>query len=460
MMRFAMAPRSLMALGVFLLTVSIGSAQNSADVSGIWRTAGYAWTFEITPTAVTAYQVTDTTCVLVFKTNDVVYEGDTITAKNAQFPGVAALLDDPSDFTLALEGDTLLFDSSGVVPLVASRVETLPASCADGVEASSDPGTVFEVFWHMFAENYAFFDLYGVDWQAVYETYRPQVTAETTDEALFDVLEQALTGLNDAHINLIASPTQVYSGGQYAEWTQDQDDAVVAAAVDLITEKYVQDAKVLANETILYGHLSETVGYINVLAMQGFGEEGQDIAAIDEAMLTIAQDLADTDTIVVDVRFNGGGDDANAIAIASYFADEKRLAFSKAAWDGRAFLEAHDIFVEPAIGARFTQDVYLLISNYTTSAGEVFVLAMGALPQVTRVGETTQGAFSDILPVFLPNGWFLTLSNERYAAHDGVVYEGPGIPPQREAPMSSEALQSGKDPVLDFVLDPGQTPDK
>ena len=31
---------------------------------------------------------------------------------------------------------------------------------------------------------------------------------------------------------------------------------------------------------------------------------------------------------------------------------------------------------------------------------------MTALPQVTTLGETTQGAFSDLLFVFLPNGWF------------------------------------------------------
>jgi serine/threonine protein kinase len=229
--------------------------------------------------------------------------------------------------------------------------------------------------------------------------------------------------------------------------------AVGVILYEVLTGKHPFD-----DETILYGHLSEMVGYINVLAMQCFSEEGNDIAAIEEAMPTIAQDLADTTSIVVDVRFNASGDDANAVAIASYFADEKRLAFSKAAWDGDSFLEQQNIFVEPAVGAHFMQEVYLLISNYTPSAGEVFVLAMDARPQVTRVGETTQGAFSDILPVFLSNGWFLTLSNERYAAHDGMVYEGPGIPPQREVLMSSEALQAGNDPVLGHILELIQAP--
>ena len=170
-------------------------------------------------------------------------------------------------------------------------------------------------------------------------------------------------------------------------------------------------------------------------------------------MTAIVKDLADTKTIVMDVRFNGGGDDANALFIAGYFAEQKTLAFSKRAWDGSTFLEKHDIFIEPGRGTHLTQDVYLLTSNYTTSAGETFILAMNALPQVTSMGETTQGAFSDILLVFLPNGWLVTLSNEEYASHNGTVYEGIGIPPKIEELMSSDALAEGRDPVIDRVLE-------
>ena len=228
---------------------------------------------------------------------------------------------------------------------------------------------------------------------------------------------------------------------------------MVAAYLDLIGETYLTDAKALANDNIVYGHLSETMGYINIVAMQEFSEDGDDIAALEIAMTTIVKELADVETIVIDVRFNGGGDDANAVFIAGYFAEQKTLAFSKRAWDGRTFLEKHDIFIEPAAGTRFTQDVYLLTSNYTTSAGEVFTLTMNVLPQVTTIGETTQGAFSDILLVFLPNGWLVTLSNEEYAAHDGTVYEGLGIPPQIEQLMSADDLAEGRDAVIDRVLE-------
>ena len=63
---------------------------------------------------------------------------------------------------------------------------------------------------------------------------------------------------------------------------------------------------------------------------------------------------------------------------------------------------------------------------------------MMALPHVTRVGRPTLGIFSDDLAKHLPNGWVTSLSNEVYAAPDGTVYEGDGIPPQIATPVFSE----------------------
>ena len=70
---------------------------------------------------------------------------------------------------------------------------------------------------------------------------------------------------------------------------------------------------------------------------------------------------------------------------------------------------------------------------------------MNALPQVTTIGETTQGGLSDLLFVFLPNGWLVTLSNEQYTSHDRIVYEGVGIPPEIELLMSPDSLAEGRE---------------
>jgi C-terminal processing protease CtpA/Prc len=73
--------------------------------------------------------------------------------------------------------------------------------------------------------------------------------------------------------------------------------------------------------------------------------------------------------------------------------------------------------------------VIVIISGSTVGASEIFTMTMAQLPQTILLGRNTSGAFSDRLIRTLPNGWFFTLSNEEYAAPDGVIYEAVGIPP-------------------------------
>jgi carboxyl-terminal processing protease len=67
---------------------------------------------------------------------------------------------------------------------------------------------------------------------------------------------------------------------------------------------------------------------------------------------------------------------------------------------------------------------------------------MRALPNVTHVGETTDGSFSDQLSKQLPNGWRLTLSNEVYLDSQGIAWEGRGILPKFEIKVDNDEKPS------------------
>ena len=83
--------------------------------------------------------------------------------------------------------------------------------------------------------------------------------------------------------------------------------------------------------------------------------------------------------------------------------------------------------------------MFVLTSELTVSAAEVFAIAMRALPNVTHVGEATRGALSDALYKPLPNGWWISLSNEVYLDADGMAWEGRGIRPEVEIEVFSKA---------------------
>ena len=78
---------------------------------------------------------------------------------------------------------------------------------------------------------------------------------------------------------------------------------------------------------------------------------------------------------------------------------------------------------------------------------------MGRTPAVTRVGEHTQGVFSDVLPRSLPNGWRFGLPNERFLTEDGRTFDGPGVPAEIETPVFPAAdLDAGRDSALEQAL--------
>jgi C-terminal processing protease CtpA/Prc len=71
-------------------------------------------------------------------------------------------------------------------------------------------------------------------------------------------------------------------------------------------------------------------------------------------------------------------------------------------------------------------------------------------PHVVRIGENTQGVFSEDLGRLLPNGWKFGLSNEVYLTSDGKSFEGIGVPPDMEVPIfPKEDLTNGRDSALD-----------
>ena len=111
-------------------------------------------------------------------------------------------------------------------------------------------------------------------------------------------------------------------------------------------------------------------------------------AALDEAVAAFKGARA----VIVDVSYNLGGYDGVAQQAAARFADARRLAYTKVA-QGAQGVEPQPFHVEPSRRASYLGPVYLLTSDVTVSAGEIFTLYMRALPNVIHVGGTTRGAF-------------------------------------------------------------------
>jgi hypothetical protein len=362
---------------------------------------------------------------------------------------------------------------TGVARISFRRLKALPASVAESQRhTAKDPEYNFEVFWRTFHEQYALFELKGVAWDQAYHTHRPQITAATSRETLFATMAAMLRPLKDGHIRL-HTPWGHYSAGAqpalYQRLTRELEDAnddreltsylgdLKESLREVIHEDYlVNGIRHGANRLVEWGRLNGAIGYLNIRAMAGqsgkTGEPAADLSAIDGLMQRVLADIGELPNLVVDLRSNGGGYDGVALRFAAYLMDRKRLAFTKSARHGNGFTGKQTIHVTPA-GETYRGNLFVLTSELTASAAEIFVLSLLQHPRLTLIGEPTHGILSDTLERHLPNGWHLTLSNEIYRAYDGEVYEDVGIPPHiRLHYLGRKGREEGKDPMLERVL--------
>jgi C-terminal processing protease CtpA/Prc len=163
--------------------------------------------------------------------------------------------------------------------------------------------------------------------------------------------------------------------------------------------------------------------------------------------------------MVIDVRINFGGADPYGLAIASRLATREYLAYTKEARadpvDRKKWTPGDAIVIRPSLRPGFRGPVAELMGPLTVSAGETFTQAlMGRTPHVTRIGENTQGVFSDVLGRKLPNGWRFGLPNEVVRTPQGTTFDGPGIPPDIAVPVFADAdVAAGRDPAMKKALE-------
>jgi C-terminal processing protease CtpA/Prc len=323
-----------------------------------------------------------------------------------------------------------------------------------------DPEKNFEVFWQTFNNRYPFFEVRKVEWQKQYETYRAKVTSETSDDELFDILCQMLAPLNDGHVNLVA---KISGDGKkhftpekkprfWREFTSQQQikQLFQTTGKTLVANGFNQPEQTEA--WILHYGRSQAFGYLRILELEGINKQTL-IAALDK----LGSDFPDFDGVIIDLRDCPGGDDDIAIAIINRFCDRRRVAFHRRTKIGPHEDDLTSLktwHIEPEGAVQFTGPIVLLTCDSVFSGGEAFALAIKQLPQVTIVGDHTNGIFSYELEKKLPNGWRYTLSYQKYFSADMVCYEGKGVPADIELFNTRSDIEAGgTDPLITRALE-------
>ena len=419
------------------------------STDGIWKSRGYGWLLKVDQQHYSLFDVTDISCIE--------FERGTL----AQFHlGFDVIVQEMNRLVLRVKGDITHYEFE--------RSLTLPDNVLSLDQPRiADPNYNFEVLWETFSQDYAFFERHDVDWQKVYSEYRPQVTSQTTEAELFELFKTMLMTLQDNHVHLYGNG-ESFSSDKIALLKKSFCDSFELETASLgsteTIEKYQRfislellhgKGNIAGNNIFSWGYVTPDIAYLCILRLFGIADTPeakaatglpeardqvatfleQDMQAIETILDAFMEDIIDAESLVIDIRVNGGGFDRIGMAIANRFADKKREAFNKCARWGENFCPQQQFFVEPEGEIQFTKPIYVLIAERCASAGEILALCLNTLPHVTYVGQPTLGILSDDLAKHLPNGWKTTISNEVYTSADGKIYECCGLPPNIEAPV-------------------------
>ena len=464
------------------------SQRNDQSLQGIWLAPAYGDAMVVSANRVEQYQYVDGFCQLT----------DTLSGSEADLSAQGyVLLDDTSTPQL-----TQQFGIPGLMTVWQrfQQADTLPSDCqpeqrllsADDNRYQFDASQELEVFIATFEQLYPSFQRRQVDWQALAEAARTDVAASPDVATLFGAMAAMITPLQDSHVEVRipeddeALSYNVMAGlpfeyrllnefiETHGEISTEQQQAAAMAYLEQQTELmnalrfgYASNEPVItANDSIGWYQIdadSQRIGVLVIDSMEAFASNIErsseptladvqaDFAELESIIANAIHALADSDAMIVDIRHNNGGYDEASQLIARHFMDTERLLYSKQARLGNDRTELVEVRLSPAEPS-YLKPVVLLTSNSTESAAEVFTLAMSALPQVTRIGETTQGALADVVSKQLPSGIEFDLVTEYYLNSEGAWLEGSGIAPAIEVPFSTlEQRQQQRDSAIEHA---------
>ncbi len=429
------------------------SASATDSLDGWWASEGYGILLEIQGDEIKGSETTAISCLPSF----------TAKRQAATIEGAEAVFAIGPEQVLVKRGtsaDHKFFMFQGAASSIGfRRIGEAPAVCRQ--PAVDSPLDNFDIFWTTFDEHYPFFAMHAVNWRKIRDTHRPRITRETTAEELFGIFKAMVEPLDDAHTFIMGrSPLQRY-GGMRAH-TQPVDDKTSRGITQIIETNYVREKlKTWCNGRVSYGGLPEAIGYLRITAFSGYALAGgfdNQLKVLDEALDNVFAEADKLRGLVIDVRVNHGGSDVLGVAVASRLAPHDYLAFAKKArndpTDPSRFTDLQPTRVCVSARPHYHGKVVLLTGPNAVSAGETFTMSlMGRTPRVTRVGENTQGVFSDVLGRKLPNGFQFGLPNEIFLTEDGQAFDGPGIPPDVSVPVfPKDDLESGRDGALEKAI--------
>ena len=356
-----------------------------------------------------------------------------------------------------------IFKAKMKKPSIILIVVCIILSCGRGIEKPETPinqsDKIFLELWEIFDDNYAFFELRGIDWKKEKEIFLGTNYVEN-DSMLFEGICSLLKQFDDTHINFESDSLNLYcNSGKVPDFlkefpTNESFGLFLEARNNTLKQVGINQIVESDSKIFEYGkNEDEQWGYLRIKRFYGVGLEDMK-KELDE----IHQELGGVKNLIIDIRINPGGNDETALLCAGYFFEEKEIAFIKTVRNGKNhedFSLPDTTHINPINSATIsrTENIYLLTNGASGSSADVFALVMSYLPKTKIFGNNTEGIFSNMYRDTLSNGWRITLSNERYYSKKMKCYEKIGVPVDEVVNNRMEDVIKGVDLPIKKVIE-------
>lgn len=376
---------------------------------------------------------------------------------------------------------------------------------------------VFDDVWETIQARYYDPRHNGIDWQAKRDAFRPAAAKANSAFELYELMRQMIASLKDAHTRVYSpdekfdwwNPRYVTVGltireiqgvpivvsvesGSAAARTEIRPGDAIASIDDVPIGQFILNrletfvtrdaaARYRSIATLFDGQpgTSVKIGWTTrdrkpkstVLTRYwtqrhlGFSTQRKGkvaILRIDAFTQSVALEfskalpdvLKDADSIVLDLRYNGGGDAEAMADVASLFLDDGINLGKFADRSGASFeLQTYSkrLWRVPQL-SRIKLPLVVLTSESTSSAAEIMVAALQTKGRARVIGAGTCGCVLAIRNRHpLPDGGILDVSEFDYRTANGVRLEGNGIKPDETIAPTRNDIYSRRDPALEVA---------
>jgi len=244
--------------------------------------------------------------------------------------------------------------------------------------------------------------------------------------------------------------------------TRDAEKRAAAGQLEMIAVESYPPKSLLEHRW-----LEEGVLYV---VLNSFNDE----QIVDRFKTEVVPELAKAKGVLLDIRQNGGGSSEIAKAILDYFVDQ---SLKGSAWRTREHVAAYKAWgaigdqnytryakgdawkeneyqeFKPSNVSKFLGPVVVLISCYTGSAAEDFLIFIDGWGRFTTVGEPTWGSTGQPLSLQLPGGGGARICTKRDTYPDGRDFVGYGVQPAVKIERTPAALIGKEDNILSKGLE-------